>query len=202
MIKIISKLLCLFIIIAMVSGCAGKAGSPERAIITEAIATGALVGAAVGGVLGAVVGGEDGAAIGAITGTVLGGLTGKFIGDKQLAEYKDVKLSNDKLKSLLDEADKYNKSVKESNAALSTQIAELREAEKASKQDIETQLAMVDKKQKEVKEYIEERKKLSAILADDQRQKYEERIKTLEEEDKALEKALADLNSMKQGYIG
>lgn len=195
------KIFSFFAVLFFLSGCAQ---TDERAIVTQAIATGAVIGGVVGGVVGnKAIGGTEGTIIGAAIGSAFGGITGKIIGDAQLAEINDLQLQNEDLEKLLKAADDYNKEIAYQNKYISLQISSLKkQKDKARLEAVGAELEKAKKQQNEVGKRIKEREKLVEIFAPDQKKKYEKTLKKLEAENTKLTESIKILENMHRGHIG
>ena len=180
------------------AGTTTPQNSAEFEIISQARNTGALIGTTVGATAGAIIAKHNrllGGLIGGAVGALAGGLAGQLVGKQQLYNYRNIKLENEKLNSLLNEARRYNSDVEKFNAGLKRQIQGL------TCETLPERERIARLKKQEAEEYrkgiqirIEERTKLSKTLIEDQKKDYKAEIEMLMQEEKKLDQTIIELS--------
>ena len=170
--------------------------SAEFKIISQARNTGALIGATVGTAAGAIIAKDDrwlGGLIGGAVGALAGGLAGQQVGKQQLYNYRNIKLENENLNSLLNEARRYNSDVEKFNAGLKRQIQGLTCETLPERERIAAlKKQEAEEYRKEIRTRIEERTKLSKTLIEDQKKDYKTELEMLVQEEKELDQTISN----------
>lgn len=161
--------------------------SNESEIFYESVAAGAAIGAVAGGVIGNQVGDKNGTLIGAAVGTALGAVIGREYGKRKIYEYRDVRLKNDELRTMVQKAQEYNEEISAYNASLQADMAQLKKQNEEDQVRLaQLKLARAKAKQREVAARIEERKAIQNALVADQGAALRRELSRLEEEEKTL----------------
>nr|VFK38916.1 MAG: Glycine zipper 2TM domain-containing protein [Candidatus Kentron sp. SD]VFK43202.1 MAG: Glycine zipper 2TM domain-containing protein [Candidatus Kentron sp. SD]VFK78977.1 MAG: Glycine zipper 2TM domain-containing protein [Candidatus Kentron sp. SD] len=170
-----------------------KDRSEEAEIFYQSVAAGALIG----GVAGAVIGrkmSDDGK--GTLLGTVIGSAIGSAVANeyakKKISEFRDVRLKNKQLETLVSQARKYNDEVRAYNASLDAEIASLRKMNKADRERLAiAKLKVVKEKKTEIAARIEEREQIKNALVEDQQLKMARHLEGLRRQEKELDLKIA-----------
>lgn len=174
----------------------------ERSILTQAVGAGAATGAVVGGVIGNQAEENNRAtntAIGAAVGALVGSIIGGVVAHHQIENYRDIRLKNDELETLLKSARDYNQKIAAYNNDLKREIAWLRRETRARKAQIaRTTLDKARKEQQGIQNQITERYRLSQTLISSQKKKYQKTLWKLEEEERKLDKSIRQLRSIQE----
>jgi|GEM_PF-2785626 len=176
--------------------------SAERQIISQAIAGGALVGAAIGAGVGALLDGKNpgiGALLGGAAGALLGGVAGAVVGKRQIENYRNIKLSNEKFEKLLASAQEYNNNVATYNNNLEQDIALLKNKTKPEQEKIaKDKLKEAEEQRQNLELAINEREKLSQILVQPQMVEYQKTLADLNQEGQKLDGIIKKLRSISE----
>lgn len=176
--------------------------SIESQIFYESVAAGAAIGAVTGGLIGNQVG-EAGAWFGTAAGAVIGGIIGNAYAEQKISEYRDVRLQNDRLQILVQQAQRYNEEISAYNASLQADIAQLQKQNEDDRMRLsQLKLAQAKAKQRAVAERIKERKALRDALVADQSAVLRQELFRLEEEEKILNGHISKYKAMASPVIG
>nr|VFJ62403.1 MAG: Glycine zipper 2TM domain-containing protein [Candidatus Kentron sp. DK] len=177
--------------------------SAEAKIFYQSVATGAIVGGVAGAVIGRKLSDDTG---GTLLGTLIGSAIGSVIANeyakKKITEFRDVRLKNEQLKTLVDASEKYNEEVRGYNDSLDSDIASLRKKNRADRKRLATiRLETIKQKRAEIAKRIEEREQLKNALVEEQQPVMEAQLEALRQQQKELDLKIARYERLAGGGV-
>ncbi len=162
------KIIAIFLLVAMFSGCATMSDSSRTK--AEGTGFGALLGSALGAGIGALAGGGKGAAIGAGIGALVGG-AGGYAWGSSVAERK-AKYANeeDRLDGEINVVAGYNNDLQAINDKTAHRIGQLEQQVAALNSQYEAgnvQVSVLERKQREINSLVQNNEKIKGKMDDE-----------------------------------
>ncbi len=129
--------------------------------------------------------------------TTVGGGIGYYVAQQQIKNLKQVRLQNDQLSTLVNEARRYNNETASYNSRLKQEIRQLRQSRGQDPRYVAGKLNAARNKRNKVTEAINVRRAMVAKLSDhSQRSRYQQTLRKLESESSLLDYSIRELEQI------